>query len=104
MEATPKLAFAHLFADISCDTPLTGYLNLSLLRSDSPGLSPDKPMAVVQGPLLVDGAYVIKNQAFTTLYLGTSGSPQQELHFYPILGNGCPQVKYCSLVLEVLKG
>ena len=67
VERTPVLAYANLFADISCDAPLKeGYL--SILRG--PGLSPNVPMAVVQIPIvqvknpsIPDGRYVIKNRA-----------------------------------------
>jgi hypothetical protein len=104
VEATPKLAFAYLFADVSCDTPLEKSY-LPVLHSDGPGLSPDKPMAVVQGLQPLDGTYVIKNRACSTLYLGRSGIPKIALFFYINTGeptNSHEQVKYCSLILEVL--
>jgi hypothetical protein len=75
VESTPTLASANLFADISCDTPLTDDY-ISLLRTDGPGLSPDEPMALVQGndastnsksvlkpPTPKSGTYIIKNRA-----------------------------------------
>ena len=74
VERTPELAHAQLFADISSDTPLKEG-HISLLRTDSPGLSLNKPMAIVQrsnhqmpiipveNPSIPDGRYVIKNGA-----------------------------------------
>ena len=66
VERTPELVYANLFADITCDTPLKE-VDISYLRTDGPvgpGLSPNKPMAIVQKPLLIpDGTYVIKNRA-----------------------------------------
>ena len=76
VEGRPALLHADLFADTSCDTPLTEG-HISILRTDGPGLSPDEPMAIVQAevqvesPLAVlvevtsipDGRYVIKSRA-----------------------------------------
>ena len=42
-----SFASANLFADLSCDIPLSDS-HVSLLRNDGPGLGPDKPMALVQ--------------------------------------------------------
>ena len=64
VERTPALAHADLFAGISCDTPLKeGYI--SILGNDSPGLSANEPMAIVQveSPSIPDGMYIIKNLA-----------------------------------------
>ena len=46
VEETPALVYADLFPDISCDTPLEEG-HISFLRTDAPGLSPKKPMAIV---------------------------------------------------------
>ena len=46
VEGIPELVHADVFADISCDTPLKEG-RISILR-DGPGLSPNKPMAIVQ--------------------------------------------------------
>ena len=65
VEKTPAIAYADLFADISCNTPLRkDHTGISSLRSDCPGLSPKEPMAIVLNPIpLVGGRYVIKNRA-----------------------------------------
>ena len=83
VERNPALAHADLFADISCDTPLKES-HISILRTDGPGLSPNKPMAiVVQMP---EGKYLIKNRAadiywnaFRLLYNGTI----RTVYFWP---------------------
>ena len=64
VERTPALAHADLFADISCKTPLEEG-HISILHTDCPGLSLDKPMAIVQVQIssIPDGKYVIKNRA-----------------------------------------
>ena len=69
VERTPALADADLFADISCDTPLEEG-HISIFSTDGPGLSPNKPMAIVQMPIIQvktpsfpDGRYLIKNRA-----------------------------------------
>ena len=65
VERNPELANAALFADISCKTPLKEG-HIPILRTDCPGLSPDKPMAIVQNvqmPIKIpDGRYFIKNR------------------------------------------
>ena len=65
MERNLALVNLDLFADISCDSPLT----------DDPGLSPNEPMAIVQADVQVEsplpvevtsipeGRYLIKIQA-----------------------------------------
>ena len=74
IEGRPALLHADLFADTSCDTPLTEG-HISILRTDGPGQSRDEPMAIVQvdvqveSPLPVEvtsipeGRYIIKNWA-----------------------------------------
>ena len=85
VEKNPELAFAYLFADTSCDTPLKEG-HLSILRRDGPGSSPNVPMAVVQvkAPSIPDGKYLIKNRIMN-IYWSTSHSSItiQKVHFYP---------------------
>ena len=63
VERTPAIAYAQLFADLSCNTPLTEDY-MSFLRTDCPGLSPMNPMAIVQVQNLSipDGRYLVKNR------------------------------------------
>ena len=65
VERNPELANAEIFADISCETPLKEG-HIPILCTDCPGLSPDKPMAIVQNvqmPIEIpDGKYLIKNR------------------------------------------
>ena len=84
VERTPALAYADLFADTSCNTPLKEG-QISILSTDGPGLSPNEPMAIVQAKTpssIPDGRYVIKNRAadvywcawdapITTVYFGS---------------------------------
>ena len=68
VEGRPALLHADLFADTSCDTPLTEG-HISILCTDGPGLSPEEPMAIVQAEVqaevtsIPDGKYIIKNRA-----------------------------------------
>ena len=68
VEGRPTLLHADLFADTSCDTPLTEG-HISILRTDGPGQSPEEPMAIVQAEVqaevtsIPDGRYIIKNRA-----------------------------------------
>ena len=69
VEKTPAIAYADLFADISCNTPLKND-HIAFLRTDCPGLSPKNPMAIVLTPvrdaplaMILDGRYLIKNRA-----------------------------------------
>ena len=85
VERTPALAHANLFVDLSCDTPLKED-HISILRTDGPGLSPNKPMAIflmpifqVESPPILDGKYVIKNRAgdiYWSVYSSTPPTPQ----------------------------
>ena len=60
VEEIPELAYANLF---SGDTLLKEG-HISLLRTDDPGLSREKAMAIVQVEIPIpDGRYVIKNRA-----------------------------------------
>ena len=86
VERNRALSYADLFADTSCDTPLTEG-HISILRTDGPGLSPNEPMAIVQTPVkapsISDGKYVIKNQA-ADIYWGAGHNPIKTVKFYPI--------------------
>ena len=59
VEETPALVNADVFADISADSPLNEG-PISIHGTDGPGLSPDKPMAIVQ--VIPDGKYIIKHR------------------------------------------
>ena len=61
VERTPAIAYAQLFADLSCNTPLNED-HISFLRTDCPGLSRMNPMAIVQNLSIPDGRYVVKNR------------------------------------------
>jgi hypothetical protein len=73
VEANPALASSHLFSDISCDTTLTKG-HVAIIHPECPGLSPDKPMAIVQmnsRPLAILALQEIYNKLFgacTSLY------------------------------------
>ena len=73
VERNSALAYANLFADISCDTPLKEG-HISFLGTDGPGLSPNEPMAIVQveepSIPLADGRYIIKNRAADIFWNG----------------------------------
>ena len=47
VERNPALVNFDLFADTSCDTPLAER-HISILCTDGPGQSPNKPMAIVR--------------------------------------------------------
>jgi hypothetical protein len=89
VEKTPAFGFADLFADISCDTPLTES-HISFLRNDGPGQTLDKPIAIVQknkpiaivqkAPFIPEGKYAIKNRARSLFWNGVSTLPT--VHFY----------------------
>ena len=62
VERNPALAgYVDVFANTSCDTPLKeGHISI---LTDGPGLSPNKPMAIVKvDPPVPDGRYAIKNR------------------------------------------
>ena len=92
VEGRPALLHADLFADTSCDTPLTEG-HISILRTDGPGLSPDEPMAIVQAEVqaevtsIPDGRYLIKNRASDFYWVAHS--------------NG--KVYFCKVTLEEAK-
>ena len=66
VEGIPALAHTDIFADISCNTPLKEG-PISNLGTGCPGLSPKKPMGIVQRGIVwypsipLDGRYFIKN-------------------------------------------
>jgi hypothetical protein len=66
---------ANLFVDTSCDTPLEEG-QISLLRTDRPGLSPNEPMAIVIVENIPDGRYLIKNRA-ADIYWYAYGDPME---------------------------
>ena len=68
VEKTLAIAYAYLFADISCNTPLKeDNTAITFLRGDYPGLSPKEPMAIVLNPI-PDGKYLIRNRAAPHTY------------------------------------
>ena len=79
VERNPGLVNSDIFADTSCDTPLTEG-HISIFRTDGPGLSPNEPMAIVQAdvqlesPLPVEvtsipnGKYLILSSPKMSLY------------------------------------
>ena len=83
VEGNPALVWnADLFAEISCNTPLKEG-HISILRTDAPGLSPNKPMAIVQvkNPSITDGKYVVKNRA-NDIYWTAGGNPFATIYFF----------------------
>ena len=80
VEGNPALAFADLFADTSCDTPLKEG-HISILRTDGPGLSPNEPMAIVQIPLIQNGRYIIKSRAGNIFWIADA-NPMERVYFY----------------------
>ena len=79
IEGRPALLHADLFADTSCDTPLTEG-HISILRTDGPGQSPEEPIAIVQAEVqaevtsIPDGRYIIKNRSADVYWCaGTDG-------------------------------
>jgi hypothetical protein len=86
VERNPELADAELFADISCKTPLKED-HIPILRTDCLGLSPNKPMAIVQNvhmPIEIpDGKYLIKNRKQDNFW-GDGGNPMKKVYFCPV--------------------
>ena len=88
VEETPALAYADLFADITCKTPLKQG-HISILHTDCPGLSPNRPMAIVQLPIgspipvIPDGKYLIKNRV-ADIYWTAGNNPIQAIYFSSI--------------------
>ena len=94
VERNPGLVNSDIFADTSCDSPLTDG-HISILRTDGPGLSPNEPMAIVQADVQVetplpvkvtsipDGRYLIKNRV-ANVYWGADTNPIKTVYFCPI--------------------
>ena len=92
VERNPALLHGNLFADTSCDTPLTEG-HISILHTNGPGLSQNEPMAIVQAnvqvesPLAVevtsipDGKYLIKNRASNFCWFAKH-NPTKMVYFY----------------------
>ena len=92
IERNPGLVNSDIFADTSCDSPLTDG-HISILRTDGPGLSPNEPMAIVQADVQVEsplpvkvtsipnGRYLIKNRA-AEIYWHAWNNPIQTVYFY----------------------
>ena len=86
VERNPALVSSNIFADTSCDTPLTEG-HISIFRTDGPGLSPNEPMAIVQADVQVevtsipDGRYVINNRA-AKIYWGADDNPINKVYFF----------------------
>ena len=107
VERNPALVNFDLFADTSCDSPLTEG-HISILRTDGPGLSPNEPMAIVQtdiqeeSPLPVevtiipDGRYLIKNRA-ADVYWVADHNPIQRVYFYPTMSTTETAKKYSDM-------
>ena len=83
VEGRPALLDTDLFADTSCDAPLTKG-HISILRTDDgPGLSPDEPMAIVEVTSIPDGRYLIKNRASHIYWSADSGADvDAKVYFY----------------------
>ena len=82
VENNPALSFGDLFADTTCDTPLREG-QISILRTDGPGLSPNEPMAIVQVKTISipDGKYLIKNRG-RDIYWSAGHNPIETVYFY----------------------
>jgi hypothetical protein len=116
VERNPELADAQLFADILCETPLQEG-HFPILRTDCPGLSPNKPMAVVhlqivQMPIEIpNGKYLIKNRKQDVFWIADQ-NPIREVHFlrrnYRNSGPGVlsiwMKVNKHSPIIQVFKG
>ena len=72
-ERTPAFAHADIYLNILSDTPLKEG-HISILRTDCPGLSPEKPMAIALDPSLQDGRYCIKNRTANIYWFADSES------------------------------
>ena len=94
VEKNPGIVNSDLFTDRSCDTPLTDG-HIAILRTDGPGQSPNKPMAIVQADVQVEislpvevtsmipnGRYLIKNRGANN-YWSAAHKPQG-VYFWPV--------------------
>ena len=82
VESNPALSLGDLFADTTCDTPLREG-QISIFRTDDPGLSPNEPMAIVQvkSTSIPNGRYLIKNRA-ADVYWNAGTNPIQTVYFH----------------------
>ena len=116
VESTPALAYADLFADISCKTPLKES-HISTLHTDGPGLSPNEPMAIVLTPIdspsIPDGRYCIKNRAadiYWTAGITNSSTKTPAVYFWyaatleQAINKSWAQVSQHSPIFQVFKG
>ena len=87
VERMPALVNADLFADITSDAPLKEG-QITIFRTDGPGLSPNKPLVIVQAPVkkqvpvkkkvpvknpsIPEGRYVIKSRAADIYWIAWS--------------------------------
>ena len=85
VERYPELVNFDLFADSSCDTPLTEG-HVPILHTDGPSLSPNEPMVIVQLEItsirVPDGRYLIKNRGADVYWGGHN--PIKTVYFYSI--------------------
>jgi hypothetical protein len=108
VERNPELADAKLFADISSKTPLQEG-HIPILRTDCPGLSPNKPMAVVQVPNEIpDGKYLIKNLKHD-IFWSPDRDPMTTILFQPQSSEAAKDYRYLqvnkhSQIIQVFKG
>ena len=108
VERTPALAHADIFADISCNTPLKE-CHFSNLCIDGPGPTPNEPMAIVkEGPLILDGTYVIKNRV-EDIYWNAGDTSIRTVIFWPTTmaeakASSPAKVNKHSPIIQVFKG
>ena len=85
---------------------------ISILRTDKPGPSPDEPMAIVQRGPIQSGKYAIKNRA-EDVYWYSPGDPITTVYFYHPLSvltandlrhNKAFQVNNHSPIIQVFRG
>jgi hypothetical protein len=106
VERTPELAHAELFTHISCKTPLKEEGHIPILHTDCPGLSPNKPMAIVQMPLKIpDGKYVIKSRT-ADIFWNAGNNPMINVSFAKWIAkiDLMTQVNKHSPIIQVFKG
>ena len=111
VERNPALAHADLYADTSCDTPLKEG-HISILRTDGPGLSQNKPMAIVHpaASSFPDGRYLIKNGA-ADIFWNAAFNPIKSVYFWAKTvedvknhSNSSCQVNKNSPIIQVFEG
>ena len=98
VEGNPALAYADLFANTTCDTPLQEERHISILPTEGPGMSPNEPISIVhvKNPSIPDGRYVIKSRAWD-IYWKTEHNPISRVRFWPCPMNyAMDYVKKCN--------